>query len=272
MVAVGRRITPTPPPQINLSLPALRSDLMADSGVSRKKQIEKPFEINVAGVGAPPSAPEIAVMFGKTNLTDGESTVNCGKVKPGAKAKRTLTIRNPGTATLVLSQITRNGKQAKEFKISKLKSKQLAPGASTTFTVTFKPTAKGIRKAGIHLMNNDSDEASFDVQIKGKGVKFLKKTASLAAMAMKDLMIARPGLLEPKATRGVTLADGKRYLTLTIQKSGPEDPVVEDSHNLLDWFSGPRHTTILQDDAAWLRVHDNVPVTPDRKRFIRVSP
>lgn len=47
----------------------------------------------------------------------------------------------------------------------------LAPGASTTFKVTFKPTAAGTRKAAIHIESNDADENPFDIKLGGEGVK-----------------------------------------------------------------------------------------------------
>jgi hypothetical protein len=60
---------------------------------------------------------------------------------------------------------------------------------------------------------------------------------------------------------------------LAVKKlPGGGQPVVEVSPNLVDWFSGPRHTTILQDDPLWFRVRDDTPVTIGNKRFIRVKP
>jgi hypothetical protein len=47
----------------------------------------------------------------------------------------------------------------------------LAPGSSTTFKVIFKPSAKGTRKANIHIKSNDADENPFDIKLTGQGVK-----------------------------------------------------------------------------------------------------
>jgi hypothetical protein len=46
--------------------------------------------------------------------------------------------------------------------------------------------------------------------------------------------------------------------------------IVEVSPNLVDWFSGDRHTTVLVDDHTMLRVRDNTPTTTVAKRYIRV--
>lgn len=64
--------------------------------------------------------------------------------------------------------------------------------------------------------------------------------------------------------------DGQKYLQLTIRRNpGTPKPVVEVSPNLVDWFSGARHTTTLADDGEILSVRDNTPITPEAKRYIR---
>lgn len=230
---------------------------------------EGTYVIPLQGAG---TKPEIDVWSGTKALADGESTVMFGKVKTGSSAMRKFTIRNPGTATLNLGKITKTGKQAKDFTVSKPAATKLAPGASTTFTVTFNPSAKGLRNAAIHVASDDSNEGSFDILLTGTGKTLTKKSASLAAMVMEGLVADKAGLMRRPVT-GNLLLDGKLYLTLTVEKSGLADrPVVEVSPNLLDWFSGARHTTVLQDDESWLRVRDNTPVTPEKKRFIRVKP
>lgn len=232
---------------------------------------ENPFDIGLSGTGVLPPVPEIDIVYGKKNLTDGKTAVNIGSAKVKGTLKKNFTIRNRGTATLSLGKITMNGKHAKEFTVSKPKSAKLAPGASTTFIVTFKPKAKGIRNAAIHVVNNDKNEGPFDIKLKGTGKVPAKKSATLADMVMKDF--TGSGVLQRPVTGSVVLPDGKRYLTLTLEKTTLSDHhEVEVSPNLMDWYSGPRHTSVLQDDEAWFRVRDNTPLTPESKRFIRVKP
>lgn len=230
---------------------------------------EGTYTISLQGVG---TKPEIDVWSGTKALADGKSMVKFGTVKIGSSANRKFTIHNLGTATLNLGKITQTGKQAKEFTVSKPAATKLAPGASTIFTVTFKPSAKGLRNATIHVASDDANVGSFDIPLAGTGKTLTKKPASLAAMVMEGLVVDKTGLMRGPVT-GSMLLDGKRYLTLTVEKSGLADrPVVEVSPNLLDWSSGPRHTTVFQDDESWLRVRDNTPVKPDKKRFIRFKP
>ena len=47
---------------------------------------------------------------------------------------------------------------------------------------------------------------------------------------------------------------------------------VEVAPNLVDWFSGSRHTSVMQDDAEILKVRDIHPCDALHKRYIRLRP
>ncbi len=90
-----------------------------------------------------------------------------------------------------------------------------------------------------------------------------------------------PGV-DPETTSGqpespwisTEIIDGLKYLTLTAPKSDVLDGAernVQVSSNLVDWFSGRRHTTVIADNESFLRVRDNTPITPDTKRYIRLK-
>jgi PKD repeat protein len=66
---------------------------------------------------------------------------------------------------------------------------------------------------------------------------------------------------------------GKKYLSLTLSKplAADKKPTVEVSPNLMDWFSGGNHTTVITDDEFILKVRDNKPVTRQEKRYIRLK-
>ena len=66
-------------------------------------------------------------------------------------------------------------------------------------------------------------------------------------------------------------SDGAKYLVLTVDKSETRKRTVEVSSNLMDWYSGPNHTTTLLDSNAVLRVRDNTPVVQGEKRYIRLK-
>lgn len=116
-------------------------------------------------------APEIVVEQPTgTGLTDGTAKKSFGTVKVGkTSTAKTFTIKNTGKASLTGIAITKNGTQAKDFIVSTPSVTSVAPGKSATFTVKFKPTAKGTRNAAIHIKSNDANENPFDIKLTGIG-------------------------------------------------------------------------------------------------------
>ncbi len=224
--------------------------------------------------------PEIAVQQpAGTDLKDGVSSKSFGSVAVKSAVTKTFTIRNAGTANLTNLAVTKTGVNAKDFTVKSLLKTSLAPGASTTFKVVFKPSVKGTRKADIHIKSNDSNENPFDIALTGKGIALKAAPSALASAARLPSWSASGGSAwlthDIRQTSGtVQLADGRRYLTLTVIKS-PEyflpTRSVEVSPNLIDWYSGSKHTTVITDDASLLKVRDNTPLTPETKRYIRLN-
>ena len=107
-----------------------------------------------------------------TDLTDGTSKKSFGTATVGGRGIiRIFTIRNNGTAKLRDLKIMADGIHAADFRISSLSETVLEPGGSTTFRVTFKPKAAGIRKAAMHIQSNDPGKNPFDITLTGMGVK-----------------------------------------------------------------------------------------------------
>lgn len=117
--------------------------------------------------------PEIVVRQPvSNNLVDNKSSRGFGRSRVGnATAARVFTIRNTGTAPLTGLALRKSGAHTADFQAGSLGAKSLAPGASTTFRVVFKPRAAGERRAVIRLSSNDGDENPFDIPVKGTGVK-----------------------------------------------------------------------------------------------------
>ncbi len=118
-----------------------------------------------------PRVPEIDVRQPlSTKLADGQSKVGFDTLTIGKSGQpKKFTIKNIGNGKLTGLTVTRNGRHAKEFKVTQAAKTSLAPGTSTTFTVTFKPFAKGTRSAAFQIKSNDADEGSFDIVLTGKG-------------------------------------------------------------------------------------------------------
>ncbi len=116
-------------------------------------------------------APEISVQQpAGIEMTDGVSTVDYGGQPLNTPGAKTFTIRNIGSATLSVGAVVIDGANAANFVADTSgTSSTLAPGASTTFIVTFTPAAPGARAAALHLTNGDSDENPFDINLTGYG-------------------------------------------------------------------------------------------------------
>jgi Lamin Tail Domain/Abnormal spindle-like microcephaly-assoc'd, ASPM-SPD-2-Hydin len=119
------------------------------------------------------TTPEIGITQpAGTNLADSVGNKNFGKVKIGKKgAAKIFTILNTGKADLTGIAITKKGKHTSNFIVTALTTTTIAPGTSATFKVTFKPSAKGARKAALQVKSNDADENPFDINVTGIGGK-----------------------------------------------------------------------------------------------------
>ncbi len=125
----------------------------------------------LANVTAASKAPEIEVKkLSGVILTDGISKLDFGMVTVGATAKRTLIIRNVGTAPLTGLALTKTGVSKNDYNISPLPVTTLAPGAKMTVVLILSPSLMGPRAAAIHISSNDADENPFDIKLTGMGM------------------------------------------------------------------------------------------------------
>jgi hypothetical protein len=119
------------------------------------------------------SGPDIAVQQpAGTDLTDGSAKKPFGTAKIGGNGKsKTFTIKNTGNTKLTGISIKKSGPNKGDFDVSDPEKTSLAKGASTTFKVTFRPSAKDTRNAAIAIASNDPDEDPFNIKLSGEGVK-----------------------------------------------------------------------------------------------------
>lgn len=118
------------------------------------------------------AAPEIVVeQPSGTNLDHSSGLVHYGAVSTGSNAPRTFVVRNTGTTSLSLSGVTTSGSQAGDFVVNTSgMATTLSASQSTTFTVTFTPSAHGLRTASVSIANNDANENPFVARLEGVGV------------------------------------------------------------------------------------------------------
>jgi hypothetical protein len=148
---------------------------MLTSGLNDRSQVayrmSDGIDIHVAIWTLDPPLPEIAVFQPKSKgLIDGKSTKTFKSQKVGRKGARFIfTIRNSGKAVLKDLAVSTSGKGRADFLITQPRLRSLNPGDSTNFVVTFKPKAKGLKKARLLIGSNDSDENPFNINLKGTG-------------------------------------------------------------------------------------------------------
>lgn len=118
-------------------------------------------------IGSYPLTPEIAIEQPvTTNLVDGSASIDFGSLATGASTALTFTLRSTGTIPLLNLSVTKDGTNSSDFTISALPT-ALEDNTSTTFIVTFTPSAAGARSAGIHIASNDANESPFDITLTG---------------------------------------------------------------------------------------------------------
>jgi hypothetical protein len=100
---------------------------------------------------------------GSVNIADG-GTYNLGTTQQGIPIARTITVRNTGSPNLTIS--TNPPTITGDFIAGNLGSVSLAPGASTTFSLTCSATTTGNPVSGtVSFANNDSDENPFNFTV-----------------------------------------------------------------------------------------------------------
>jgi len=126
-----------------------------------------------------PSLVEINLVGNAVSIVDGDTTPSTadftdfgGADLTGATVVRTFTIQNTGTDALSLSGsplVAVSGANAADFTVTTLPATPVAAAGTTTFSVTFDPSAAGIRNATLTIANNDSNENPYDFAIRGTG-------------------------------------------------------------------------------------------------------
>lgn len=128
------------------------------------------------------SSPRVAVVatvnYNEIDIQGNAISIVNGDVTPSLSdwtdfgsnnATRTFTIRNVGVSLLTVGAVTISGPHASEFTVTTPPSPTVPIGGSTTFTISFAPTAVGIRMANISIVNNDLDESPYTFDIQGTG-------------------------------------------------------------------------------------------------------
>jgi len=150
----------------------------ATLSIANNDSNENPYNFAIRGTGITP-APEMSVEGNSVSIVDGDSTPRLADhtdfgsaLVAGGMVVRTYTIRNTGTATLNLSGAPRvavSGTHAPDFTVTTQPAATVAAAGTTTFQVTFDPSAVGTRTAALSIANDDANENPYNYAIQGAG-------------------------------------------------------------------------------------------------------
>ncbi|GAA5484526.1 choice-of-anchor D domain-containing protein [Haloferula sargassicola] len=148
--------------------PSVATGRSATLSIASNDADENPFVVSLAGSG---QAPEVAVSESGSDLVSGTARLDFGAARTGTVGgTRTLTVSNTGGYPLANLSVAVVGEHAGDFLLnaSDLPA-TLAPGASANITMSFTPTAPGIRSATLNIANDDADENPFVIALTGEG-------------------------------------------------------------------------------------------------------
>lgn len=186
--------------------------------------------------------------------------------------------RNSKRFNIALKAVDADGDRL-YYQILKRPTKGKLGGSSPR--VTYRPNPRFFGTDRFTYRVTDGFDFSAEVTVNIEVKKPPKKRKPVSSPARGSVVETAAGLTPTAAdvSRGSITLDGKRYLTLTLRKPSPGIGAtshwasqVQVSPNLLRWFSGKNHTTVVTDNERFLRVRDKTPITPGRKRFIRLKP
>jgi hypothetical protein len=123
--------------------------------------------------------PEINVKGNNISIVNGDATPSIGdhtdfgsQPVTSGTVVRTFTIENTGGVVLNLSGnpiVVISGTHAADFTVNVQPNSTVAANGTTTFQVTFDPSANGLRTATISIANDDADENPYNFNIQGIG-------------------------------------------------------------------------------------------------------
>ncbi|MDY6837396.1 MAG: choice-of-anchor D domain-containing protein [Thermodesulfobacteriota bacterium] len=213
----------------------------ATVSIANNDSDEDPYNFSIQGTG---TAPEMDVSGLGVSIADGDATpvatddTDFGNVLVASGTNpNTFTITNSGTADLNLTgdpRVTINGTHAADFELTTHTTTPVASGGgTTTFTITFDPSAPGLRTATVSIDNNDLDEDPYNFSIQGTGTAPDLDVSGLGVSIVDG--DATPSDTDDTDFGNVLVAAGTNENTFTITNSGTAD---------LNLTGGPPRVTI----------------------------
>ncbi len=177
---------------------------------------ENPYDVTVSGTAT--GTPEIAITSSISGaLTDGGADAH-GVRGAGSTVTVTYTVENTGTDTLNITTPSVanaiSGEANATVSSLVIGSTTLVPGATTNMVIQYAPTIAGAYVFNIDLLSNDSDEATFDIEVTG------------SALGAPEIGVT--GSIGGAVIDGGTLAQGSQTagtpvtVTFTVENTGTD--------------------------------------------------
>lgn len=190
-------------------VPAGLSDVIAIAGGQYHSLAAGAFPVMTVHAGADATAPPIS--------NGAASPQYLGSSLLGTTtAGRSFTIWNQGTATLNLSSPVMEGPDASFFMLDTTgMAASIAPGASTSFTVTYQPATLGLKTANLKITSNDIESPEFEFAVSAIGT-------SAVAVYQGDQVSAAPRINNTGAHNFMPTAagSGSSVQTFTLRNAG----------------------------------------------------
>ncbi|WP_191858925.1 choice-of-anchor D domain-containing protein [Hanstruepera ponticola] len=200
---------------------------------------EQPYTINIQGNGTTPQ-PEINVQGNTINIAHTDTTpagtdgTDFGSIDVSSSVAQSFTIQNLNTATgsLSVGAISFTGTNPGDFSVTSTPASSVAIGSSTSFEVTFTPSAAGIRTATINIVNGDSDENPYQFSLQGNGIPPLTEGPGGVTSNLKLWLKGTDGLGYTDGDLVSTWYDQGRGADATVNTPGiGQEPTYKDNVN-----------------------------------------
>jgi hypothetical protein len=159
--------------------PAAAGTRTATLTLANNDSNENPYNFSIRGTGAATDQPEMDLRGNGVSIPDGDTapgTADDTDFGPAdivaGTVTRTFTLLNTGGAALNLSgspQVTVSGTHAANFTVAVQPVTPVAGGDTAVFSVTFDPSAEGLRTAALSIANSDANENPYNFAIQGTG-------------------------------------------------------------------------------------------------------
>lgn len=240
----------------------------ATVSIANNDTYKNPYNFSIQGTGI---TPEISISGNGNVIANGDvapsgtDDTDFGSVDISSGTEvHTFTINNTGTEALSLTDaspyVTIGGANAADFTLTATPQPTIAVSGSTTFNITFNPSAAGLRTASISIANNDSDENPYTFTVQGTGSDIPTTQSSNISLTVANSTSLQIGWTRGDGSRCVAFAkEGATSGTFTPSDNTTYSPSA-------DWNA---KTGVLGD--GWYCIYDGNNANPS-VNLVNLSP